>query len=131
MSSATEQAGNPQLERRPEWRLTGIVFFGLIAILVLWATFEIVRPFLTPILLGAMLVILSFPTYRRLRARMKGRSHLAAAVMLFTITFLIILPAFFLTLLLVQQANVLIQEFQSGHAQEILARVDVSSRLQW
>jgi predicted PurR-regulated permease PerM len=78
-----------------------------------------------------MLAVLTFPTYRRLRARMHERSHLAATVMLVATTFLIILPAFFLTLLLVQQANGLIQEFQTGHAQQILARVDLSSHLEW
>ena len=68
------------LERRPEWRLTGIIFFGLIAIVVVWAAFKIIQPFLTPILLGAMLVVLTFPTYRRLCARLRQRSYLAAEI---------------------------------------------------
>ena len=117
--------------QRPEWRLTGIIFFGLIAILVMWAAYEILRPFLTPILLGAMLVILTFPTYRRLCDRVRGRSYLAATIMLIGATVLLVLPAFFLALLLVQQANALIQEFQTGHAQQLLARFDIASHLQW
>lgn len=119
------------IERRPEWRLTGIIFFALIALVLLWAAFKILQPFLTPILLGSMLVVLTFRTYRRLCERMRGRPYAAASIMLVGATFLIIIPAFFLALLLVQQANGLIEEFQTGHAQQILARFDVSSHLQW
>src|SRR5437773_9746502 len=98
----TEPAGNPPLERRAEWRMTGIIFFGLIALIVLWAAFKILRPFLTPILLAAILVVLTFPTYRRVRDRLRGRSNLAATIMIIAITFLIILPTFILVVLLVQ-----------------------------
>lgn len=125
------ESGNPSLERRPEWRLTGIIFFGLLALVVLWAAFQIIRPFLTPILLGGILVVLTFPTYRRVRAQLRGRSSVAAIVMLIAITFLIIIPAFVLVLLLVQQADAMIQHFQSGEAQQILARVDLTDRLEW
>lgn len=117
------------IERRPEWRLTGIIFFAVIALFVLWAVFKIVWPFLTPILVGAMMVTLTWPTYRALRARIGGRGHVAAILMLVAITFLIFIPAFILILLLIQQANSLIQVLQSGEAKEILARLDLSSRL--
>ena len=119
------------IERRPEWRLTGIVFFVLIALLVLWAAFRIVQPFLTPIILGAILVTLSFRSYVRVRAQLHGRAHLAALVMLAALTFLIILPAFILILMLVQQADVLIQHLQSGETREILAHLDLSTRVAW
>lgn len=131
MSSATDAPGNPPLERRPEWRLTGIIFFGIIAVVVLWATFSIVRPFLTPILLGAMLVVLTYPTYRRVREQVRGRAPLAAIIMLIAVTFIIILPAFVLVILLVQQADALIEHLQSGDVQQIIARVDIAKHLQW
>lgn len=119
------------IERRPEWRLTGIIFFGLVALVVLWASFRIIRPFFTPIILGAMMVTLTYHTYERVRARVGGRRPLAAILMLVGITFLIIVPAFILVLLLVQQADVLIANLQSGEARDILARLDLSARLQW
>jgi predicted PurR-regulated permease PerM len=130
MSAKTKEAAEP-LERRVEWRLTGIIFFGVIAFIVLWAMFKILRPFITPMLLGGILVVLTFPTYRRVRRRLKGRSNLAAIVMVVGITFLIILPAFILVILLVQQADTLIQHLQSVDAQQIMARVDLSHRLEW
>ncbi len=131
MSAKTKQVADPPLERRVEWRLTGIIFFAVIAFIVLWATFKILRPFITPILLGAILVVLTFPTYRRVQARLRGRSTFAAIIMVIGITFLIILPTFILVLLLVQQADTLIQHLQSVDAQQIMARVDLSHRLLW
>ena len=118
-------------DRRREWRLAGIICFALITLLVLWATWLIIRPFIDAIILGAMLVTLTFPTYRRVRARLHGRDGAAALVMIIGITLLIILPAVILGILLVQQANGVIANFQNGSAQRLLARVDIPSHLQW
>jgi predicted PurR-regulated permease PerM len=122
-------SGNPPLERRPEWRLTGIIFFGLIALVILWATFRIIWPFITPILLGAMTVTLTYPLYLRVRARMRNHSSLAAIVMLLGITFLLVIPMFLITIALVHEANNLITNLQSGEAKEFLAKIDLTSRL--
>jgi predicted PurR-regulated permease PerM len=116
---------------RREWRLAGIIFFSLIALLVLWATFRIIWPFATPILLAAMLVTLTFNLFTRLRVRLRGSSALAAIIMLFGITFLLVIPFFIIALLLVHQATGLVQNMQSGEAQQMLARLDMTNRLQW
>jgi predicted PurR-regulated permease PerM len=117
--------------RGREWRSAGIAFFAIIALIILWATVMILRPFISAIILGAMIVTLTFPIFRRVRARLKGRNALATVVMLLGITVLIVIPAVFLTMLLVQQANTVVDHIQSGDAQRILARVDVPSRLTW
>src|SRR5947209_2285884 len=122
-------SGNPPLERRPEWRLAGIIFFGLIALLVLWSTFRIVWPFFTPILLGAVLVTLTYSLYTRLRDRLHNRPSLAAFIMLIGITFLLVIPFFLITIALVHQADTLLMNLRSGEAQQFLARLDLSSRL--
>lgn len=120
----------PGITRR-EWRTTGIIFFAFISLLVLWATWLIVRPFLSAVVLGAMLVTLTFATFRRVRDRLNGRDGLAALVMVIGVTLIIILPAIILGVLLVQQANGVIQMFQSGDAQKFLARVDIAGHLMW
>ena len=117
-------------DRRREWRLAGIIFFSLITLIVLWTAARIVWPFLSAILVGAIIVILTFPTYQRVRARVRGRSGLAAVVMLIGITLVLAIPLFILALMLVQQANGLIQKMQSGEAQIIMARLDPSARLE-
>ena len=39
-------------ERRREWRLAGILFFSLIAMVILWAAARIIWPFISAILIG-------------------------------------------------------------------------------
>ncbi|HUJ12441.1 MAG TPA: AI-2E family transporter [Thermoanaerobaculia bacterium] len=121
--------GNTPLERRPEWRPTGVIFFGLIAALVLYGAFRIVWPFVTPILLGAMVVTLTHSLYSRLRDRLRGHSWLSAIIMLLGITFLLAIPLFLVAIALVHEANSLIESLQSGEARQFLARLDLSTRL--
>lgn len=125
----SETASSPESVRRREWRLAGIIFFGLFAIAILYAAFLILWPFLSAIVLGAIIVTLTFPTYRRVRIKLKGRDVGAAAVMLAGITLLLALPLVVLGVLLVQQANGLVNQLQSTDTQQILARLDLSHRL--
>ena len=56
----------PALEAVPrgrEWRLTGIIFFSVLALGILYATFMILWPFLTAITVGAILVTLFGPAF--------------------------------------------------------------------
>lgn len=129
-----EQPGEPvelALERKPQWRLAGVVFFGCLTLLLLYAAFRIIWPFMTAILVGAILVTLTFGIFRRIRKRFKGSSNKAAAVMLLGITFILVIPTMIMVTLLVQQANVIVEKLQSGEAQAMVRRIDVDSYLQW
>jgi len=125
----------PGEERRPpmprRWRLAGVVFFTLIALVVIYAAFRIIWPFLTAIILGAIIVTVTFGIFEKVRRRLKGRSPAAAIVMLFGITFLLIIPIVIIGLLIVQQANTLIQHMQGGEAKQMLAQLDLPHRLAW
>lgn len=125
------EAEESELERKPEWRLAGVIFFGLLALALLYAAFLIIWPFLTAILIGAILVTLTFGLFKRLRERTNGGSTRAAIVMLIGITFVIVIPATVLGILLVQQANTLVDRLQSGEAQEMVKRFDIQPYLQW
>jgi len=120
-----------QLEQKPEWRLAGVIFFGLLALLLLYATFLILWPFMTAILLGAIVVILTFGVFKHLRARMNGKSNRAALLMLLGTTVIIILPALILSMLLVQQANTVFERLQSGEAQAMIQKINVTPYLNW
>ena len=128
------ETGDPatiRVERRPKWRLAGVIFFGVLALLLLYAAFKIIWPFMTAILLGAILVILTFNLFRRVRDRMGGSSNKAATVMLLGITFVLVIPAVILVILLVQQANVVMDKLQSGEVQQTMQRIDVTPYLSW
>lgn len=125
---ALDEDGIP---RRREWRVTGVVFFTVIALVVLWATFQILQPFLTAIILGAVLVTVTFPTFRRVRTRVRWRSSLAAVLMLLGITFLLIVPLVVIGMLLVQQATTVLGNLKSGEAQQFMQHLDLGTRLAW
>lgn len=112
-----------------EWQPAGVITFGLFALLVIAAAFLILWPFLSAIVVGAILVTLTYPIYQRLLARLHGRPHLAATLMLAGITFLLILPALLVVILLIGQAKLLIDKLQSGEAQAMLASFDLAGRL--
>jgi len=115
--------------RRREWRLAGIVFFALIALIILYAAFRILWPFITAIILGAMIVTLTFNMFHRVRRRLRGSSPAAAIVMLIFVTFVIVVPLFILALMIIHQASMLVARLQSGEAEAILARLDAANRL--
>src|SRR5882762_659079 len=91
-------------KQRQEWQLAGIVFFALVALAILYFAYVILQPFLAPIMLGAVLTTVTYPMYRRIRDRLHGANR-AASVMLILITFTVLLPAFLMVVLLVQEAN--------------------------
>lgn len=117
------------IENRREWRLAGIVFFGILALVLLYASFMVIRPFITAIILGAILVTLTYPLFRRLASRMGGHRGRAAAVMLLGVTVVIVIPAMLLGMLLVDQANSLVETLKTGEAEAMVKRMDVTSRL--
>lgn len=125
------EAHETELEQRTEWRLAGVIFFGLLSVLLLYAAFRIIWPFMTAILLGLILVILTFGIFRRLRESMKGSSAGAAGVMLLGITVIIVIPAVIVVILLVQQANVVVEKLQSGEAQAMVRQIDPAQYLGW
>ena len=125
----TDETSVSDLENRPQWRLAGVIFFAVLALVLLYAAFKILWPFMTAILLGMILVILTFSLFRRVRVAAKGSSNRAATVMLIGITFVIVIPAVILSILLVQQANVVVEHLRSGEAQQMIQRIDVAKYL--
>jgi predicted PurR-regulated permease PerM len=124
-------SGETELEKQPQWRLAGVICFALLALVLLYAAFKILWPFMTAILLGMILVILTFNLFRRVRLTTKGSSARAATVMLVGITFVIVIPAVILVTLLVQQANVVVDNLRSGDAQRMVQRFDTERYLSW
>lgn len=106
-----------------------VAFFGLFAIVVIWAVGRVLAPFVTSILLAAIIVTFTFPMYRRLRARFKGRTTLAAILMLLFITVVVILPAFLVITLLVEQATDLFRIIQKTDVSVVIQKLEIRERL--
>lgn len=112
---------------RPE--KMAMVFFGIFAALIVFGVLRILAAYVTPIILGGVLVTLTYKLYRRLRAKLKGRENLAAILMILGVTLLVILPALVLSMVLINQAADVFQRFENTDMKEVLARVQVSERL--
>ncbi|MGH9458213.1 MAG: AI-2E family transporter [Thermoanaerobaculia bacterium] len=99
--------------RPPRFTVFATVTYGLFALLILYAAFIVVRPFLTPLLLALVIVTLTYPTYERVLNRVGGRQNVAASLMLLFIILVLVIPATLLILLLVQQASGLFERLQT------------------
>ena len=126
-----EGAAPNVLEPRPKWQLAGIIFFGLFALVLLYAAFRIIWPFMTAILLGLILVTLTFNMFRKVRTKLGGSSPRAALAMLLGLTVVVVSPAVILTIMLVGQANQVVERMQSGEVQQMVRRIDLTSSLDW
>src|SRR5690242_4255705 len=116
---------------REEWKLAGIVFFGVVALVLLYETYVILRPFIAPLILGAVLATIAFPLFLRGRDRAHGSDAKAGLVMIVLITVGVILPVLAIIMLLVQQANTVVQEMRSGEVARTLQKMNLPARLPW
>jgi predicted PurR-regulated permease PerM len=86
---------------------------GLLAALVVWC-FDIARPFLVPILWGVIIAVAVYPGYRRIEARLNGRSALAAVIVSLLMLVLLVVPSVLLADSMVKGAQRAAETFQSG-----------------
>lgn len=92
-----------------------IRFFLLIpALVVLYFTFQIFRPFLLPIALAAILVSLCYPIYSWVCRLLKGRQSLAAFLTCLGVTLVIVLPVILLLIMLAGEVSQVYLKFQSN-----------------
>jgi predicted PurR-regulated permease PerM len=91
-----------------------VIRLAVLALLVIWC-FRIVQPFVIPVVWGMIIAVAIHPLYKRLAGLMGGRRKLAAA--LITLLFLVSLmvPAFLLTQLLVENVATLAQHVRAEH----------------
>ncbi|MCM2317675.1 MAG: AI-2E family transporter [Thermoanaerobaculia bacterium] len=106
-----------------------LVGFFAIAIVIAVLTIRVFLPFVTPILLAGILVSFTYPTYERVRARLGGRSGLAAATMLLALTLVVVIPVGVLVAMLVQQASGVVEALQETDVQQKIDSLQLESRL--
>src|SRR5258707_1248634 len=80
-------------------------------------------PCIAPRILGGVLATIAFPMFRRVRARLHDSDAKAGLVMIVLITVGVILPVLAIIMLLVQQANTVVQEMRSGEVARTLQRM--------
>ena len=90
-----------------------VIRIGIIAGLVAWC-FMIARPFLVPIIWGAIIAVTVFRGYEMLKIALGGRRTLAAVLVTFFMLVMLVVPSVLLGDSLVSGASKLLKSFQSG-----------------
>ncbi len=89
---------------------------GLLLLLVIWS-FEIVSPFIVPVIWGIILAVATYPGYRRLHGALGGRSGLAATLITVLLLVLLAGPMIMLTGTMVEGARELAEQLRTGQLQ--------------
>lgn len=82
-----------------------LIFILFLTFLSFYLLYQILSPFLTPILWAVLVAIIFFPPFQRLRRLMKERAVFSALTMTFLLVLLIILPFTFLTIALANEVT--------------------------
>jgi predicted PurR-regulated permease PerM len=89
------------------------VRIAVVAVVVFWCL-QILRPFVQPVIWGAIIAVATQPLYRRLESLLGGRSRLAATLLVVVALALLIGPTVALTASLVETAAELSGELRHG-----------------
>lgn len=86
---------------------------GLVFLLVAWC-FQIVRPFIVPVVWGIIISVATYPGYHWVLGLLGGRNRLAAALYTLSVLVLVVGPALLLTGTLVEGATGLASDLSDG-----------------
>lgn len=86
---------------------------GLVAILIFWC-FDIVKPFITPIVWGIIIAVAIYPLYLRLQAILGGRQKLTATLCTLCFLILLIVPAALFAESMIESVQFLAKGFGNG-----------------
>ena len=95
-------------------RIKRNIFFLLVALTTI-GFFGLIGPFLLTCFWGAVLAIIFFGVYRRLRVWLGGRENLAAGITTLLVVLFVLVPLGLLTLALVEQAIAVYNDIQAGN----------------
>ena len=110
MNNSNLPANNRQFVRNS---VEAAISISLVVLLVYWC-FDIVKPFITPIIWGIILAVAICPLYLRLQVILGGRQSIAAVLCTLFLLVLVIVPTVLLTDSLVESVQYLAQGFGNG-----------------
>ena len=110
MNNDQSSANNRQFVRNS---VEAAISIGLVVILVYWC-FDIIKPFIPPIIWGIILAVAIYPLYLRLQVIMRGHQSFSAVLCTLFLLVLVIVPTVLLTDSLVKSVQYLSQNFGNG-----------------
>jgi predicted PurR-regulated permease PerM len=110
MDSVTESPDDRQYHARI---MDAAIRISLLALLVLWC-FNIIKPFIMPVLWGAIMAVAIYPLFTMAQTRLGGRQKLAATLITLVALAILIIPAVMLSSSLVDGSQTLSAELEAG-----------------
>ena len=93
--------------------LDAAIRISLLALLVLWC-FNIIKPFIMPILWGAIMAVAIYPLFVKAQVRLGGREKLTATLITLVALAILIIPAVMLSESLISGTQNISEEYQAG-----------------
>ena len=93
--------------------LDAAIRISLLALLVLWC-FNIIKPFIMPLLWGAIMAVAIYPLFVKAQVRLGGREKLAATLITLVALAILIIPAVMLSESLISGTQNISEEYQAG-----------------
>ena len=116
MSKEPRVTENPLATQADEWSgkvMETAIRLGLLAIVFAWC-FQILRPFIPPVLWAMIIAVAMHPMYESLVRLLRGRSALAAALITIASLLILMVPTVMLTKLLIENVATLADGFRHG-----------------
>ncbi len=108
-------------------------FLFLLIFAALFVCWQMMRPYLNPVLLAIILAVLTGPIYEWLKKKTRGRENLAALLACVLLTLVIILPLLFLMTIIIAQGihsfNAITHWVAGGNLEKLLAAPPVQKGL--
>ena len=93
--------------------LEAVTKIGLVALLIVWC-FEIIHPFVGPIVWGIIIAVGTFPIYGWVRHWVTERNWLAATLMTVALLVILVFPVVFLVTVLIDNLRVVSDQLRQG-----------------
>lgn len=93
--------------------LETVIRIGVVAVLVVWC-FQIVRPFVIPVVWGIIIAVAVFPGYLKLETSLGGRKGIAASLVTILLMIVLLVPTVMLAETLVSGASTVADRMQEG-----------------
>jgi predicted PurR-regulated permease PerM len=110
MSNSSQTSDDKAFQART---IEAAIRISLLALLVLWC-FNIVRPFIMPVLWGAIFAVALYPLFLKLQSMLGGREKLTSTLMTLAALAILITPTVMLSESLIDSSKTLYGEIQAG-----------------
>ncbi len=110
MSNSSQTSDDKAFQART---IDAAIRISLLALMVVWC-FNIVRPFIQPVLWAAIFAVAIYPLFLKLQSMLGGREKMAATLMTLVALAILIIPSVMLSESLIESSKTLAAEIDAG-----------------